>query len=123
MIATILGFIRSILALLFWIVFAPPAALIAFPWTLITGKVGFLYWIGMGMALMGAKIAGAKVKLVGLEKIDRAGTYIFMSNHVSNAAADSAHSRADIRAGQKSNLAYSHPKYGAEPGRDCSGGP
>jgi 1-acyl-sn-glycerol-3-phosphate acyltransferase len=72
------------LALLFWIVFAPPAALIAFPWTLITGKVGFLYWIGMGMALMGAKISGAKVKLVGLEKIDRAGTYIFMSNHVSN---------------------------------------
>jgi 1-acyl-sn-glycerol-3-phosphate acyltransferase len=84
MIATIAAFIRSILALLFWIVFAPPAALIAFPWTLITGKVDFLYWIGMGLALMGAKVSGAKVKLVGLDKIDKAGTYIFMSNHVSN---------------------------------------
>jgi 1-acyl-sn-glycerol-3-phosphate acyltransferase len=84
MIATTIGFIRSVLALLFWIIFAPPAALIAFPWTLITGKVGFLYWIGMGMAYAGARISGAKVKLVGLDKIDRAGTYIFMSNHVSN---------------------------------------
>jgi len=61
-----------------------PAALIAFPWTLITGKVEFLYWIGMGLALMGARVAGARIKLVGLDKIDTAGTYIFMSNHVSN---------------------------------------
>jgi 1-acyl-sn-glycerol-3-phosphate acyltransferase len=84
MIATILGFVRSVLALLFWIVFAPPAALIAFPWTLITGNASFLYWIGMSIAYAGARLAGAKVKLVGLDKIDPAGTYIFMSNHVSN---------------------------------------
>jgi 1-acyl-sn-glycerol-3-phosphate acyltransferase len=80
----VIGTIRSLLALLFWIVFVPPAALIAFPWTLITGKVEFLYWIGMGLALMGARVAGARIKLVGLDKIDTAGTYIFMSNHVSN---------------------------------------
>ena len=84
MMASVVGTIRSLLALLFWIVFAPPAALIAFPWTLITGKVEFLYWIGMGLALMGARVAGARIKLVGLDKIDTAGTYIFMSNHVSN---------------------------------------
>jgi 1-acyl-sn-glycerol-3-phosphate acyltransferase len=84
MIARIVGLIRSLLALLFWIITVPPAALIAFPWTLITGKVDFLYWIGMGLALAGPKIAGVKVKLVGLDKIDPAGTYIFMSNHVSN---------------------------------------
>ena len=84
MIARIAGFIRSLLALLFWIITVPPAALIAFPWTLITGKVDFLYWIGMGLTLAGPKIAGVKVKLVGLDKIDPAGTYIFMSNHVSN---------------------------------------
>jgi 1-acyl-sn-glycerol-3-phosphate acyltransferase len=71
-------------ALLFWIVLVPPAALIAFPWTFITGNVNFLYWIGMGLALAGARIAGARIKLVGLDKIDPAGTYIFMSNHVSN---------------------------------------
>ena len=84
MMARTIGFFRSIFALLFWIVLVPPAALVAFPWTFITGKVNFLYWVGMGLALAGAKIAGARIKLVGLDKIDPAGTYIFMSNHVSN---------------------------------------
>jgi 1-acyl-sn-glycerol-3-phosphate acyltransferase len=84
MIASFVGFFRSLFALLFWIVLVPPAALIAFPWTFITGKVDFLYWVGMGLALAGARIAGARIKLVGLDKIDPAGTYIFMSNHVSN---------------------------------------
>ncbi|MGZ4841329.1 MAG: lysophospholipid acyltransferase family protein [Candidatus Angelobacter sp.] len=84
MIARTVAFARTLLALLFWIVFIPPAALIAFPWTLITGKVEFLYRIGMSLALAGPKVAGVKVKLVGLDRIDPAGTYIFMSNHVSN---------------------------------------
>jgi 1-acyl-sn-glycerol-3-phosphate acyltransferase len=84
MIAKTIGFVRTVLALLFWIVLVPPAALVAFPWTFITGKVNFLYWIGMGLAYGGARITGARVKLVGLDKIDPAGTYIFMSNHVSN---------------------------------------
>src|SRR6266436_6824530 len=84
MIARTVAFLRTLLALIFWIVFIPPAALIAFPWTLITGKVDFLYWLGMSLALAGPKVAGVKVKLVGLDKIDTAGTYIFMSNHVSN---------------------------------------
>jgi 1-acyl-sn-glycerol-3-phosphate acyltransferase len=84
MIARAIGFFRTLFALLFWIVLVPPAALIAFPWTLITGDVRFLYWVGMGLAFRGARLTGAKVKLVGLDKIDPAGTYIFMSNHVSN---------------------------------------
>jgi 1-acyl-sn-glycerol-3-phosphate acyltransferase len=84
MIARTIGFFRTLAALLFWIVLVPPAALIAFPWTFITGKINFLYWIGMGLAFRGARITGAKVKLVGLDKLDPAGTYIFMSNHVSN---------------------------------------
>ena len=84
MMARITGFFRTLLALLFWIVLAPPAALVAFPWTFITGKVDFLYWAGMGLAYRGARIAGARVKLVGFDQIDPAGTYIFMSNHVSN---------------------------------------
>ena len=80
----IIGFVRSILALLFLILFVPPAALICFPWTLLTRKIGFLYRVGMGLAYTSALIGGAKVKLVGLDKLDPAGTYIFMSNHVSN---------------------------------------
>ncbi|HEU4416163.1 MAG TPA: lysophospholipid acyltransferase family protein [Candidatus Angelobacter sp.] len=84
MIAKAVAFFRSILALIFWIICVPPAALVAFPWTIITGKVEFLYTVGMWLALAGPKVAGVKVKLVGLDKIDPAGTYIFMSNHVSN---------------------------------------
>ncbi|HEY6306865.1 MAG TPA: lysophospholipid acyltransferase family protein [Candidatus Angelobacter sp.] len=84
MIRTVLGAFRSILALLFWVVTVPFAALIAFPWTFITGKVNFLYRVGMGLAFAGPRVAGARVKIVGLDKIDQSGTYIFMSNHVSN---------------------------------------
>jgi len=84
MIGRAIGFCRTLGALLFWIVLVPPAALIAFPWTFITRDVRFLYWIGMRLAYGGARITGARAKLVGLDKIDTAGTYIFMSNHVSN---------------------------------------
>ena len=84
MIGTAVGTVRTFLAVLFLVVLMPPAALIAFPWTFITGRVGFLYFIGMGLAHWTARIAGAKIKLVGFDKIDPAGTYIFMSNHVSN---------------------------------------
>jgi 1-acyl-sn-glycerol-3-phosphate acyltransferase len=79
-----IGVVRSVLALLFWIITVPIAALVAFPWTLITGDVRFLYWAGMGLAYAGPRIAGASVKIVGLDKLDPSGTYIFMSNHVSN---------------------------------------
>jgi 1-acyl-sn-glycerol-3-phosphate acyltransferase len=81
---TVLGAVRSILAVLFWLVTVPLAALIAFPWTFITGKIDFLYRVGMGLAFRGARVAGARVKIVGLDQIDQSGTYIFMSNHVSN---------------------------------------
>lgn len=84
MIRTIVGAVRTALAVLFWVVSVPPAALIAFPWTFITGDIRFLYCLGMGLAFNGARIAGARVRTEGLDKIDRAGTYIFMSNHVSN---------------------------------------
>ena len=51
MISRTVAFVRTLLALIFWIIFIPPAALIAFPWTLITGNVDFLYWLGMWLAL------------------------------------------------------------------------
>src|SRR5690242_8541203 len=84
MIRTAAGAIRTFLAVLFLVTLVPPAALITFPWTFITGRISFLYFIGMGLAHLAVRIAGAKIKLVGLDKIDPAGTYIFMSNHVSN---------------------------------------
>src|ERR1017187_274662 len=76
--------IRAILMLGFWAGLLPFAALIGFPWTLITGDVSLLYRIGMWGAFAGVRIAGARVHTSGLEKIDPSRTYIFMSNHVSN---------------------------------------
>ena len=76
--------IRSTLMLGFWVLLLPFAALVGFPWTLLTGDVSFLYRIGMWGAFTGVRIAGVRVHTIGLEKIDPARTYIFMSNHVSN---------------------------------------
>jgi 1-acyl-sn-glycerol-3-phosphate acyltransferase len=81
---TFVGAFRTVLALLFWVITVPPAALIAFPWTFLTGKIKLLYWAGMGLARTGCGIAGARVTTAGLDEIDPKGTYIFMSNHVSN---------------------------------------
>jgi 1-acyl-sn-glycerol-3-phosphate acyltransferase len=76
--------IHTVLMLGFWIVLLPAAALLGFPWTLITGNVSLLYRMGMWGAWTGIRIAGIKVKKIGLDKLDPARTYVFMSNHVSN---------------------------------------
>ena len=76
--------IRSVLMLSFWAALLPFAALVGFPWTVLTGDVRFLYRVGMWGAFSGVRIAGVRVRTVGLERIDPARTYIFMSNHVSN---------------------------------------
>ena len=84
MMRTAVGAVRTCLAMLFLVVLVPVGALIAFPWTFITRNANFLYSVGMGLAHWCARIAGARIKLVGLNNIDPTGTYIFMSNHVSN---------------------------------------
>jgi len=75
---------RTILMLAFWAVALPVAALIGFPWTYLTRDVTFFYRSCMWGAWTGVRVAGVKVQTVGLDKIDPARTYIFMSNHVSN---------------------------------------
>src|SRR6202522_2344109 len=60
------------------------AALISFPWTYLTNDITFLYRSCMWSAFVGVRIAGVKVRTIGLDKIDPARTYIFMSNHISN---------------------------------------
>jgi len=76
--------IRTILMLGFWAALLPVAALVGFPWTLLTGKINFLYRMGMWGAWTGIRLAGIQVQTVGLDKLDFSRTYIFMSNHVSN---------------------------------------
>jgi 1-acyl-sn-glycerol-3-phosphate acyltransferase len=75
---------RTILMLSFWALSLPIAALISFPWVLITGYIRPLYKIGMWSARTGVRLAGVRVKTVGLEQLDASRTYVFMSNHVSN---------------------------------------
>ena len=76
--------IRTILMLTFWTVALPFAAIFGFPWTFLTRDISFLYRISMWGAWTGVRIAGVKVETIGLDKIDPAKTYIFMSNHTSN---------------------------------------
>src|SRR6202165_4617953 len=62
----------------------PFAAVIGIPWTYITKGIAFLYRSCMWAAFAGVRLVGVKVRTVGLDKIDPARTYIFMSNHISN---------------------------------------
>lgn len=70
--------------LVFWAVALPLAALVGIPWTYLTKDIDFLYSICMSAMWRGVRVAGVKVRTVGLDKIDPARTYIFMSNHISN---------------------------------------
>ncbi len=76
--------IRTIVMLTFWGLATPIAALIGFPWTFITGDVNLLYRLFMTGAITGVRLVGVKVRSVGLDTLDPARNYIFMSNHVSN---------------------------------------
>jgi 1-acyl-sn-glycerol-3-phosphate acyltransferase len=76
--------IRTIAMLAFWGLAAPLAALIGFTWTLLTGDVRVLYRLFMWGAWAGVWITGVRVEIEGLDKLNRAQSYIFMSNHVSN---------------------------------------
>jgi len=76
--------IRTLVMLGFWAALLPFAALIGFPWTLLTGDVSLLYRMFMFGAWNGVRLTGVRVQTVGLDTLDPARTYIFMSNHVSN---------------------------------------
>src|ERR1700693_4548233 len=76
--------IRTIVMLTFWGLAAPVAALIGFPWTFITGDIHLLNRMFMFGAWNGVRLTGVRVQTVGLDKLDPARTYIFMSNHGSN---------------------------------------
>ncbi len=75
--------IHSMIMLAFWVVFALITAVIGFPWTFISGKIDLLYTMAMWGAWHGVRVAGVHVEVVGLDRLDAARTYIFMSNHAS----------------------------------------
>lgn len=76
--------IRTLIMLTFWALAMPVAALIGFSWTFLTGDIRVLYRIFTWGAFAGVRLTGVRVEIVGLDMLDRARTYIFMSNHASN---------------------------------------
>lgn len=70
--------------LLFYAILSPIAALLGFPWTLLTGDVTFLYRFSRWIAGTGIRLAGIRVCTEGLENVPAHQTCIFMANHVSN---------------------------------------
>ena len=76
--------IRTIVMLTFWSIAAPVAALIGFPWTLISGDVRLLYRMFNWGAFTGVRLAGVRVEVIGRDRFDHSRSYIFMTNHASN---------------------------------------
>ena len=76
--------IRTVIMLGFWAVMLPITSAVLFPWTILTGNVKLLYRVWTWGAFTGVRLAGVRVQTIGLDKLDPARTYIFMSNHVSN---------------------------------------
>jgi 1-acyl-sn-glycerol-3-phosphate acyltransferase len=79
-----MALVRTLLAVIFLVVYIPAAALVGFPWTLITGNSELLYKLGMLGARTAVGLAGIKIEIEGRERLDPAKTYVFMANHVSN---------------------------------------
>jgi 1-acyl-sn-glycerol-3-phosphate acyltransferase len=76
--------IRTIFVLMWWAFWTLINAPWGIPYMFITGRIDALYFTAVWGALLGAKMGGAKIKIVGLENIQKGQHYIFMSNHVSN---------------------------------------
>jgi 1-acyl-sn-glycerol-3-phosphate acyltransferase len=76
--------IRTLVMLTFWGLALIPVALIFIPWSFLVGNVDLMYRVFMWGAAAGVRFTGVHTRVAGLEKLDPSGTYVFMSNHVSN---------------------------------------
>jgi 1-acyl-sn-glycerol-3-phosphate acyltransferase len=61
-----------------------PAAVILFPWTLITGSANALYNVSQWIVRTAFRLARIRVVVEGRERVPAHTACIFMSNHVSN---------------------------------------
>jgi 1-acyl-sn-glycerol-3-phosphate acyltransferase len=75
--------IVSLLVFVTIVVLAVPAAIIFFPFTLITGNVGPLYAVGSWIARVAIRVAGIRIQIQGQENIPAGRACIFMANHIS----------------------------------------
>ena len=74
----------ALLMIATFIVLGIPAAIIFFPWALITGNATPLYRVSMRIARAGLRMARVRIKVEGRERIPANTACIFMANHVSN---------------------------------------
>jgi 1-acyl-sn-glycerol-3-phosphate acyltransferase len=61
-----------------------PAALVLFPWTLMTGSVNALYNVSQWIVRTAFRLARIDVEVEGRERVPKGIACIFMSNHISN---------------------------------------
>jgi len=76
--------LSALTLLFFYSALTPLAALIGFPWTLITGDVTLLYRMARWIAGTGTRLAGIQTLVTGLENVPANTPCIFMMNHISN---------------------------------------
>jgi 1-acyl-sn-glycerol-3-phosphate acyltransferase len=74
---------RGLVLTLIWAVLAVPAALVVFPWTLITRNTSLLFKVGFWITRAGLPLVGVRVVVRGMERLPR-GASIVMANHSSN---------------------------------------
>ncbi|MFZ0630071.1 MAG: lysophospholipid acyltransferase family protein [Acidobacteriaceae bacterium] len=74
----------AIVLLSTWTVLGLPGALIAFPWTLLTGNIAFLYRTGMFIVRTGLRAAAIRIEFCQQVPLDPTQHYLFLANHISN---------------------------------------
>ncbi len=67
-----------------FVVLGIPAAILFFPWALITGNATPLYRVSMQIVRVGLRLARVRVEVEGRERVPVHTACIFMANHVSN---------------------------------------
>jgi len=75
--------VRGLILILIWTVLAVPAALVVFPWTLITRDTRLLFRVGFWITRAGLPLVGVRVVVKGFERFPH-GASIVMANHSSN---------------------------------------
>jgi 1-acyl-sn-glycerol-3-phosphate acyltransferase len=74
---------RGLILILVWTVLALPAALVVFPWTLLTRDSRLLLRVGFWIARAALPLGGVRVVVNGMDRLPR-GASIVMANHSSN---------------------------------------
>ncbi len=76
--------IRAIVLLGFWAISILIAGPILLLYALVSGDINPLYKISTRLAILGVRLVGVKIEVLGMEQLEAGRNYIFMANHTSN---------------------------------------